>query len=64
MLLWKNKPISSIHGDLKGLDAQCAMLICLQIHTHIHRKMTVYHLLACLTPFICSIKICPSTTIR
>lgn len=64
MLFWKDKLFLQIHGNLKGLDAQRAILIYPKMHTYIYRKMTVYVLLAYLIPFIFSIKICPSSTTK
>lgn len=64
MLFWKDKLFLQIHGNLKGLDAQRAILIYPKMYTHIYRKMTVYVLLAYLIPSIFSIKICPSSTTK
>lgn len=42
MLFWKDKLFLQIHGNLKGLDAQSAILIYPQMHTYIYRKITAY----------------------
>lgn len=50
--------------DLKGPDAQSAILTYLSPNAHIHLQKNVYVLLAYLGPLIFSIKICSFTTIK